>query len=85
MIALLRQVADPGTGEGARWAQMLTHMIKSDLLAKLGASSKLNAEREFVEMLKIEGRRAATEFLESHGEDLGKRSTANLDVLLEEC
>jgi hypothetical protein len=29
MIALLRQVADPGTGEGARWAQMRTHLIKS--------------------------------------------------------
>jgi NTE family protein len=85
MIALLRQVADPGTGEGARWAQMLTHMIKSDLLVKLGASSKLNAEREFVEMLKEEGRRAAGEFLDSHGEDLGKRSTANLDILLQEC
>jgi NTE family protein len=27
MIALLRQVADPGTGEGARWAQMRTHRI----------------------------------------------------------
>ena len=64
---------------------MLTHMIKSDLLTKLGASSKLNAEREFVEMLRDEGRRAATQFLESHAEDLGKRSTANLDVLLEEC
>ena len=24
MIALLRQVADPGTGEGARWAGMRT-------------------------------------------------------------
>jgi NTE family protein len=27
MIALLRQVADPGTGEGARWAHMRTHRI----------------------------------------------------------
>lgn len=44
MIALLRQVADPGDGEGARWAQMRTHRIKSDLLATFGASSKLNAE-----------------------------------------
>ena len=36
MIALLRQVADPGSGEGARWAQMRTHRIKSDLLASFG-------------------------------------------------
>ncbi len=85
MIALLRQVADPGTGEGARWAQMRTHRILTDLLTKLGASSKLNAEWDFVVMLKAEGRRAASEFLQANGDDLGKRSTADLDVLLAEC
>ncbi len=85
MIALLRQVADPGTGEGARWAQMRTHRIMTDMLAKFGASSKLNAEWEFVAMLRMEGRRAASEFLDAHGNDLGKRTTAELDVLLTEC
>jgi NTE family protein len=85
MIALLRQVVDPGTGEGARWANMRAHRIKSDLLAEFGASSKLNAEWEFVSMLKTEGRRAASEFLDAHGDDLGERSSANLDVLLAEC
>ena len=64
MIALLHQVADPGTGEGARWAQMRTHRIMTDALAQFGASSKLNAEWDFIAMLKAEGRRAASEFLE---------------------
>ncbi|HZC55296.1 MAG TPA: patatin-like phospholipase family protein [Xanthobacteraceae bacterium] len=85
MIALLRQVADPGTGEGARWAQMRTHRIKSDMLTQFGASSKLNAEWDFVAMLKKEGRRAASEWLDANGNDLGHRSTADLDVLLAEC
>jgi NTE family protein len=85
MIALLRQVVDPGTGEGARWAKMRTHRIKSDMLTRFGASSKLNAEREFITVLRTEGRRAAGEFLDAHGDDLGKRSTADLDVLLAEC
>jgi NTE family protein len=85
MIALLRQVADPGTGEGARWAQMRTHMIVTDILRKFGASSKLNAERDFIEMLWAEGRRSASAFLAGNGDNLGKRSTADLDVLLEEC
>jgi NTE family protein len=85
MIALLRQVADPGSGEGARWAGMRTHRIKSDQLTAYGASSKLNAEREFVAMLKAEGRRSADEFLTIHGADLGRQSTADLDVLLAEC
>jgi predicted acylesterase/phospholipase RssA len=85
MIALLRQVADPGSGEGARWAQMRTHRIMTDMLAQFGASSKLNAEWAFIAMPRTEGRRAASEFLDASGNDLGKRSTADLDVLLAEC
>lgn len=85
MIALLRQAADPGSGEGARWAKMRTHRIKSDMLAKFGASSKLNAEWEFVSMLRAEGRMAADAFLAEHGADIGRQSTADLDVLLSEC
>jgi len=84
MIALLRQVADPGTGEGARWAQMRTHRIMTDMLTQFGASSKLNAERDFVTMLRTEGRRAASQFLHANIADLGKRSTIDLDVLLAE-
>ena len=85
MIALLRQAVDPGTGEGARWAQMRTHRITGDMLAQFGASSKLNAEWDFVAMLRTEGRRVASEFLDAHSNDLGRRSTADLDVLLAEC
>jgi NTE family protein len=85
MIALLHQAADPGTGEGARWAAMRMHRIMTDMLAEFGASSKLNAELGFIEMLCDEGRRAATAFLDSSGDELGRRSTADLDVLLAEC
>src|SRR6185436_1345563 len=85
MIALLRQVADPGTGEGARWAQMKTHRIKSDVLATFGASSKLNAEWAFISKLRDEGRLAAAAFLDTHSTDLGVRSSADLDILLAKC
>jgi NTE family protein len=85
MIALLRQVADPGHGEGARWAGMRMHRIMTDTLADFGASSKLNAEWEFVSLLKDEGRRSADAFVTAHGEDIGKHSTTDLDVLLAEC
>ena len=57
----------------------------TDKLAELGASSKVNAEREFLTLLKEEGRRSADAFLASHGEDIGKRSTTDLDLLLQEC
>ncbi len=85
MMALLRQVADPGTGEGARWARMRTHRVMTDVLAQYGASSKLNAEWDFVSMLRDEGRHAASAFLAEHADDIGQRSTTDLDVLLAEC
>jgi NTE family protein len=89
----LRSTNDPvmidhalqGGGDGARWAKMRTHRIKSDLQATFGAFSKLNAEWDFFALLRDEGRRAAGEFLDTHGDDLGERSTADLDALLAEC
>ena len=65
MIAVLRQVADPGDTEGAQWAGMRIHRIASDMLTELGASSKLNAEWEFFSLLHDEGRRSAQAFLDS--------------------
>ena len=83
MIALLRQIANPGDTEGARWAGMRIHRIASDMMTELGSSSKLNAEREFLCMLRDEGRRCAETFLKDHGHDLGRRSTFDLDSLLD--
>jgi NTE family protein len=83
MIALLRQVADPGHCEGALWAAMRMHRIASGKMNELGYSSKLNAEWEFLCMLRDEGRRAAGSFLEQHGGDLGQRPSYDLDYLLE--
>jgi NTE family protein len=85
MIALMRQMADVGSGEGARWAAMRTHRIMTDMMTELGYSSKLNGEWAFLRILRAEGRRAASAFLDAHAEDLGQRSTADFDVLLAEC
>jgi NTE family protein len=81
--ALLRQVADPGTGEGALWANMRVHRISSEIMLELGYSSKLLAEWPFFCMLRDEGRKSATAFLEAHRDDLGVRSTLDLDAMLE--
>src|SRR5262249_16933544 len=83
MIALLRQLTDPGNAEGALWAGMRIHRIASDIMLELGHSSKLNAEWAFLCMLRDEGRRAAQEFLNAHAQDLGQRSSFDLDQLLE--
>jgi NTE family protein len=84
MIAVLRQVSDPGNSEGARWAQMRIHRIASALMTELGYSSKLNAEWDFLCMLRDEGRRCAAAFLDAHAPDIGHRSTLDLDALLDE-
>jgi NTE family protein len=83
MMALLRKVADPGDGEGRLWKEMRVHSVTNSIMAELGASSKLNAEWPFFAFLRDEGRKAAEAFLDAHATDLGKRSTADIDVLLE--
>ena len=83
MIALLHQAADPGDREGRRWARMRIHRIATGMMTDLGASSKLNAEWPFLCMLRDEGRRCADEFIAAHAGDLGRRSTYDLDELLE--
>ena len=83
MLALLRKVADPGNTEGASWARMRMHVVRNEVMVDLGYSSKLNAEWAFLRMLRDEGRRAAEAFLVTHGDDLGKRSSVDLDRLLE--
>lgn len=82
MIALLRQVADPGDSEGARWASMRVHSVRNTSLVELGWSSKLNAEWAFLTMLRDEGRRAADALLADHGDALGRTSSMDLDDLL---
>ncbi len=82
MIALLRQIAPAEDPEGEAWAGMRIHRVASDVMVDLGYSSKLNAEWEFLTMLRDEGRRAADAFLSTHSADLGVRSTYELDDLL---
>jgi len=62
---------------------MRVHLVASKVLAGLGASSKFNAEWDFLCMLRDEGRRAAEAFLASDSENIGKRSSIDLDILLQ--
>jgi NTE family protein len=83
MIAMLRQVADAGSDEGRRWGGMRIHRIASAKVGALGHSSKLNAEWDFLTMLRDEGRACAERFLSDHADTIGKRSTFDLDEFLQ--
>jgi NTE family protein len=82
-IAMLRPMVDPSHGEGELWARMRVHRIATEAMLELGHSSKLIAEWSFLCKLRDEGRRAAGEFLGAHSADIGKRSTFDLDSLLD--
>ena len=82
-LELLRQMVDVNHGEGGRWAGMRIHLVRNDLATVLDSSSKMSAEWAFLEMLHKEGRRVAESFLAQDGANLGKRSSIDLNVLLE--
>jgi len=88
MMALLRRGAQWGIDKhqdttAAHWAAMRMHLVNSDMVTGLGASSKLNAEWPFLTMLRDEGRRAADAFFSAKGASLGTQSTLDIDKLLE--
>lgn len=83
MMALMRQLVDTGNAEASAWQAMRMHRITSDLMVRLGHSSKLNAEWDFLQMLFDAGRASAGQFLAAHGADLGVRPTLDLDELVE--
>ena len=67
-----------GTGKG-QYRRINVHRIALDSTFKaLTASSKLNSDFDFFEMLKKGGREAAKEFLDAHFDDIGVRSTVDL-------
>lgn len=63
----------------SRYKNVRTHMIADEqALSALGASSKMNAERPFLEHLKALGRAAAETWLEDHYDSLGQRSSLDI-------
>ncbi|MFG1279141.1 patatin-like phospholipase family protein [Xanthobacter autotrophicus] len=86
MMAMLQRHASELSGdtEACNWARMRVHIVRNPIMAELGFSSKLNAEWDFLTMLKEEGRKAAQVFLDDHGRDIGKASTVRFEDLLQE-
>jgi NTE family protein len=63
---------------------MLVHIIDSqDLLKPLGASSKLNAEWDFLCHLRDLGRKRAQDWIEQHYDDIGKQDSVDLRAMFE--
>lgn len=83
-VDFVSRLIDAGRLEGTGYRNVLFHMISDEeSLTKLGASSKLNAETAFIEMLFQKGRAAAETWLEASWPDVGKRSTVDIRHLFE--
>jgi NTE family protein len=67
-----------GTGEG-QYRRINVHRVAlDDVFRNISASSRVDNDYDFFEMLRKGGRRAMRNFLSAHFDDIGKRSTLDL-------
>lgn len=83
-IDFVARLLEAGRLEDTGYRRVLVHMIEDEaFMSELGASSKLNAERAFLETLFERGRLAADGWLAAHFDALGARSTINLRAMFQ--
>ena len=81
-IQLLHQLIDAEGLELERYRDMRIHLIHAhEEVEQFPASSKLNAEWSYLTHLRDRGREWADGWLARHFDDLGRRSTFDLDAL----
>ncbi len=84
-IQLLHQLIDAEGLELERYRAMRLHLIHAEQeVERLSASSKLNAEWGFISKLRAQGYGWASQWLDRHFDDIGKRSTLDLNVLFDD-
>jgi len=82
-IEFVGRMLDEGSLDPQRYKKMRIHMIAAEAgFEALNASSKLNAEWDFLVHLQGLGRQAAKAWLEVNFEAVGRQSTLDLDALL---
>jgi NTE family protein len=78
-IAFVSRLIDDGKLDRRQYKRMYIHLVEADEQIKpLGASTKLNAERAFLEHLKAVGRDACERWLARNFDHIGVNSTVNL-------
>ena len=81
-VDFVTRLLEEGRMEGTGYRRVLVHMVEDEAtLSSLGASSKMNAERAFIEMLFHRGRATADAWLALHFADIGKKSTIDIRKL----
>jgi NTE family protein len=79
LIDFICRLLEDGKLQESEYRPMKVHIIEAgEEMLKLGASSKLNTEWEFLSHLRDIGRNAADRWLDAHYEDLEVRSSIDL-------
>jgi len=81
-IEFVARLIDEGKLDETRYRRERIHIIQNqDALIPLGASSKMNTEWAFLTHLRDLGRETATQWLDTHFEAIGGRSTVDLRAM----
>jgi NTE family protein len=79
-IDFVTKLIDGGFDDGGRLKRVYIHTIDAeDVMNRLGVSSKLNADWDFLMYLFETGRARASEFLDAHYDKIGKQSSTNIE------
>ncbi|OFX06277.1 MAG: alpha/beta hydrolase [Alphaproteobacteria bacterium RIFCSPHIGHO2_12_FULL_63_12] len=78
-ISFVTKLIDDETVPEGRMKRMFIHSIENeDFMRKLGVSSKLNPDWEFLTHLRDIGRESAQNWLDRNYDDIGRRSTVDI-------
>ncbi|HIP80531.1 MAG TPA: patatin-like phospholipase family protein [Kiloniellaceae bacterium] len=81
-ISFVTKLIDKGFDDGGRLKRLNMHVVDAeDVMQNLGFSSKLNADWDFLCHLHDVGYARTDAWLAAHRQDLGKRSTADIDAM----
>jgi len=83
-IDFVRRLLDEGRLDAEHYRKLHVHIIENqEKLNPLGATSKLNAERRFLEHLHDVGRDTAARWIDEHYDRIGKGSTVDLQAMFD--
>ena len=83
-IDFITRLIDKGHLTATEYRKMHLHMVgNEEVLNPLGATSKLNAEWAFLQMLRDAGRESAQRWLEHHYDALGNHSSVDLRAMFQ--
>jgi len=79
-IELINQLLNKGLLEGSKYAPKRFHLIRNDrFMENIGTASKRNPSRDFVYELRDVGRKCAHEWVFRHLDDVGKKSSFDVE------